>query len=121
MILMKNKLFKLWRFLLPFLFVFFLIHFLKDITQDILVIKTPLDIFGDAKEDLSFLSSYFQNIYLYGFGGLSFLAEAFILYAIPTILKRRENKISKLEKWLVASVIFLIIFFVTAILLDPKF
>ena len=90
---MKNKLFRIWRFLLPFLFIFFLIHFLKDITQDILRINTPLNIFGDIKENLSFLPSSLQNVYLYGLGGLSFIAEAFILYAIPTILKRKDGSV----------------------------
>jgi hypothetical protein len=118
---MKNKLLKVWRFLLPFFFVFFLIHLLKDITQDILMIKTPLDIFGDAKEDLSFLSPAFQKIYLYGLGSLSFITEVFILYAIPTVLRKKENKISELEKWLIASIVFLAIFFIIATLLDPRF
>lgn len=119
--MIRKIIFKTWRFLLLPLFIFFLVHFIKDITQDILVIKTPLDIFGDAKEDLSFLPSTLQKIYLYGLGGLSFVAETFILYAIPTILRRRESNISRLEKWLMISIAFLFIFFATAILLDPRF
>jgi len=54
-------------------------------------------------------------------GGLSFIAEAFILYAIPTTLKSKERKISKIEKWLMISVAFLFVFFTIAILLDPRF
>jgi len=115
----KKKLFKIWRFILPFLFIFFLIHFLKDITQDILKITTPLDIFGDAKEDLSFLSPTLQNIFLYGLGGLSFLAEIFLLISIPVVLKRK--KFSKLEKVVFITIVLLVLFFIICTLLDPRY
>lgn len=115
---MKARLFRLWRFLLPFFFIFFLIHFLKDITQDILVIRTPLDILGDVKEDLSFLPPISQKIYLYGLRGLSFITEAFILYTIPVVWKKKEARISMLEKWLIAAVLYLFLFFAIAISLS---
>jgi hypothetical protein len=113
------KLFKLWRLLLPFLFLFIFIHFLKDITQDILGIKTPLDIFGDVKEDLSWLPKNIRSVYLFGLGGLSFLAEGFLLISIPFIWKRQS--FSKLEKYIVIATAFLLLFFITAILLDPNY
>lgn len=115
----KNKLFKIWRLILPFLFIFFVTHFLKDITQDIFRIKTPLDIFGDVKEDLSKLPSTLQYTYLYGLGGLSFLLEAFLLIGIPLVLKR--EKFSKLEKVVVVTIVFLLVFFIIATLLDPRY
>jgi len=113
-----RKLFKIWRAFLPFLFVFVLVHLLKDITQDILRVKSPLDIFGDAKEDLSDLPVVGQKLYLYGLGGLSVLAEMFLLISIPIIRKR--SGFSKLEKVAVVATIFLLTFFTTAILLDPS-
>ena len=111
------NLFKIWRIFLPFLFLFVLIHFLKDITQDILGIKTPLDVFGDIKEDLSGQPTIIQNLYFYGLGGLSFFAEGFMIVAIPFAWKR--GKFSKLDKYIVAATIFLLLFFMTAIMLDP--
>lgn len=114
-----NKLFKIWRFILPFLFLFVLLHFLKDITQDILGTPTPLDLLGDVKEDVSFLPNNLKNVYFYGFGVLSFLAEGFLLVSIPLIWKR--NAISKLEKYSIAATVYLFIFFATAILLDPRY
>jgi membrane-associated protease RseP (regulator of RpoE activity) len=114
-----KKLFRVWRIFLPILFFFVSIHFLKDITQDILRIQTPLDIFGDAKEDLSSLSTTSQNLYLYGLGGLSFLAEAFLLISIPIIRKRKN--FSELEKVVVIATGFLLLFFLIAITLDPRY
>lgn len=114
-----GKLFKMWRFALPFLFLFVLIHFLKDITQDIFRIETPLDIFGDVKENLSSLSSTAQNLYYYGLGGLSFFAEAFLLISIPVVLKRKQ--FSKLEKYVLIISVALLLFFVVAILQDPRY
>ena len=55
---MENIFYKIWKVLLPFIYLFVLIHFTKDITQDILKISSPLDIFGDAQEDISFLPKF---------------------------------------------------------------
>ena len=60
-----KSVFNIWRLLLPFLYIFILVHFLKDITQDILKISTPLDLFGDVKEDISFLSTTPDNFLLW--------------------------------------------------------
>jgi len=114
-----GKLLKAWRYFLPILFLFVLVHFAKDITQDILKISTPLDIFGDAKEDLSGLSTITKNLYLYGLGGLSFIVEIFLLVSIPVVLKRKRY--TKLEKYVTIATIFLLLFFVVATILDPRF
>lgn len=116
---MKNKLFRLWQKFLIVIFVFVVIHFAKDITQDILHIATPLDIFGDAKEDLSFLPNSLQKIYLYGLGGFSFLAELILIFYLPKLWK--EEKLTKTGKLVIFLVLFLLIFFVTATLLDPRY
>src|SRR3989344_1888745 len=101
--------FKLWRkFLLPLIFVFVLIHFAKDITQDILRISSPLDVFGDAKEDISFLPKSLQLVFWYGLGGFSFIVEAFLLVAIPKVMK--TNDLTRLGKWVIAGVLYLLIF-----------
>ncbi|MFH1841104.1 MAG: hypothetical protein ABH807_03045, partial [Candidatus Shapirobacteria bacterium] len=55
--------YKLWRKILPLILLFVSIHFLKDITQDVLRIPTFLDVFGDVKEDLSFLPDYLRMFY----------------------------------------------------------
>ena len=116
---MDNKLYKIWRLILPFLFIFVLIHFLKDITQDILKIKTPLDILGDVEENLSSLSTTAQKTYLYGLGGLSVIAEVFLIVSIPIVWRRRT--FSKLEKITMVVVGLLLLFFLVAITLDPRY
>lgn len=115
-----NKLaFRIWRAVLPFLYIFIFIHFLKDITQDILRISTPLDIFGDVKEDISFLSKPLQLIFYYGLGGFSFIIEAFLLIAIPKIIRRRQ--ITFLEKFVIGGILYLLVFLTACILLDPRY
>ncbi len=75
-----------------FLYIFILIHFLKNITQDILLrISYPLDLFGDVKEDISFLSKPLQLTFYYGLGDFSFIVGAFLLITIPKIIKRKEE------------------------------
>ncbi|MFH0749441.1 MAG: hypothetical protein V1917_00825 [Candidatus Gottesmanbacteria bacterium] len=114
---MKILIYKLWRKLLPILYIFVLIHFLKDITQDILKIPTFLDLLGDVREDISSFPLVIQNIFtLLGYG--SFVAEIFLLVSIPITLKKKE--MSVLEKVVVAVVLFLLFFFMAAILLDPR-
>lgn len=116
--MIKNFLYKIWKALLPFIYVYVLIHFAKDITQDILRISSPLDIFGDAKEDISFLPKFLQLVFYYGLGGFSFFTGGFLLIAIPKII--RLNKITKLEKWTIAGVLYLFIFLGVCIILDPN-
>lgn len=117
---MFNKiLFKIWRLVLPIIFIFFLIHFLKDITQDILRIATPLDIFGDAQEDLSSFPPIFRTIFWYVLGPLSFLGELYLLITIPKIYK---NKLfTKQEAYILAVIIGLFVYLIACILLDPRF
>lgn len=115
---MEAKAFMIWRKLLPFVFIFVLVHFLKDVTQDILKIPTPLDYLGDVKEDLSSFPVIAQNLFmLLGIG--SFVAEAFILVAIPVVIRKKE--IILLEKVVCIVLIALILFFLVATFLDPRF
>ncbi|OGD83578.1 hypothetical protein A2572_04740 [Candidatus Collierbacteria bacterium RIFOXYD1_FULL_40_9] len=105
-------------FLLSLIWVVTLIHFFKDITQDILRIPTILDVFGNIQEDVSWLPTWTQYL-VYGAGISSFLAEVFLLISIP-IVKNREEK-SSLEKWVAGVVFFMLIYFPIVILLDPRF
>lgn len=105
-------------FLLSLIWVITLIHFLKDITQDILRIPTILDVFGNIQEDVSWLPIWTQYL-VYGAGISSFLAEIFLLISIP-IVNNREEK-SSLEKWVAGVVIFMLIYFPLVILLDPRY
>jgi len=115
---LRVKVYKLWRTLLPFLYVVVLIHFLKDITQDILKISTPLDLLGDVKEDISIFPIFFQNLFI-SLGIGSFIAEFFLLVAIPVVIRRREA--SLLEKTIFIIFLCLGVYFLAATLLDPRF
>src|SRR3990167_6058668 len=107
---------RIWKNILPFVFIIIFVHLLKDITQDILKIGTPLDLLGDAREDLTLWSRPFQMAYLYGLGGLSIIAEVFLLFSIPKVWK--DTKFNKLDTYILAILVLLILFFITAILLD---
>lgn len=115
---MSTKIYKFWKKILPILYIVILIHLLKDITQDILKIHTFLDLMGDAKEDISSFPLVVQNIFsLLGYG--SFVVEIALLISIPIIFKRKQ--LTTLEIIVIMMILFLIGFFVTAILLDPRF
>ena len=107
------------RILLFLIFIAVLIHFSKDITQDILHVASPLDLFGDIQEDISFLPNTLQLFFYYGFGGLSFISEGFLLITIPKIIIKQGNPI--LERWVYISLFYLVIFLLTCLLLDPRF
>jgi hypothetical protein len=104
-------------FLLSLIWVVTLIHFLKDITQDILGIPTFLDVFGNIQEDIRHLP-YWIQLLIFSAGIGSVLAEIFLLVSIPIIKQRRET--SALEKLVVLVVIFMLIYFPVVMLLDPR-
>ena len=115
---LRVKVYKIWRILLPFLYVVVLIHFLKDITQDILKIPTHLDLLGDVKEDISMFPVFFQNLFI-SMGVGSFIAEVFLLVAIPVVIKRKGA--SLLGKTIFVVFLCLGAYFLAATLLDPRF
>jgi hypothetical protein len=101
------------------LWVFITIHFFKDITQDILRVPTFLDTFGDVVENLSWLPIWGQQMYLYGLGGISFIAEVILIYTIPfAVFKKSTLTKNRLIKFCIC---YLLIFFLIAVLLDPRF
>lgn len=100
------------------IFVLVAAHFLKDITQDILKIPTFLDLMGDVNEDLSVLPGFLRQGFLI-LGYSSFLAELFLLAAIPFIILKKSSV--RLEKIVWGCVIFLILYLLSATLLDPRF
>ena len=116
---MNNCISKITKIFLGIVYIFVFIHFLKDITQDILRISSPLDMFGDIKEDISFLPPAYQFIFYYGLGGLSFVVEVFLLIAIPNIIWGKKT--IKLKKLTFAGILYLFIFLITCTLLDPRF
>ena len=107
------------KIILGIIYIFILLHFFKDITQDTLGISTPLDIFGNVKEDISFLPYSIQLVFGYSFGGLPFIVEAFLLIAITKLFLKKQNE--NLRKWIFAGILYLLIFFLICILLDPRF
>ena len=98
-------------------YIAILIHFLKDITQDILRINSPLDLFGNIQENLSFLPSFLQKVYLYGFGGLSLIAEIVLLLFIPKIIFKKASEMDFL--FVKHSFLYLVLFIVLCVTLDP--
>jgi hypothetical protein len=109
-----NIYYKIWRFFLPFIFVFVLIHFIKDITQDILQIETVLDIFGNACEDISGFSNLLKMLWVWA-GVNSFLLEFFLLISLPLLI--RNKTFSKLELYSIIATVLLLLFLIISILL----
>ena len=114
---MKNKN-KITNFILIIIFAFFFIHFFKDVTQDILKIKTPLDYLGNVNEDLTSFNSLIKNLFNIA-AYLSFIGELFLIIAIPMYLS--NNKKNYLLKYIWAILILFSIYFLIVISLDPKF
>ena len=110
---------KIIKFFLIFIYIFILIHFLKDITQDILRLPSPLDMFGDIKEDISFLPPVLQHFFYYVLGGMSFMVEGFLLVAIPKVLL--DINTDTLKKLVFMGIGYLLTFLITCTLLDPRF
>lgn len=115
---MRKFLYKVWRFLLPFIFLIVFVHFLKDITQDILKIPTALDLLGNVNEDLSVFPPYVQHLII-GLGFISFGVETFLVVAIPQVIKNKKN--TKLENFVIVSLLFLVFYFISVTLMDPRY
>lgn len=114
----KNlKVFRLWKIFLIPIFTFVIIHFLKDITQDLLGVPTILDIFGNANEDLSNFHPYGIWVY-HWFMVNTFFLEIFLLVYIQKTWRRKT--FSKTDIIIFSSIIYLIIAFTLATLLDPR-
>ena len=105
-----------WKLSLYFLFIFFFLHFLKDITQDILHIATPLDSLGNINEDLSVLSPGMQTI----FTGLAYFSYALEVILIVSISKAlRTKKITQYDKIALGGTFMMGIIFILFALTDP--
>ncbi len=100
------------------IFIVVLIHFIKDITQDILHIPSIFDFLGNINENLSSLNPIITKTILF-LGYLSFFVEITILIVIPIILKNNfQNR--KLTKFLLGIVLYLVIYFLSVSFLDPN-
>jgi hypothetical protein len=99
-------------------YVAVLIHFIKDITQDIFRISSPMDKFGNIEENISFLPVFLQKAYFYGLGGLSFLAEILLLVYLPKIIIERSTRTDRMI--VRYSFLYLCLFLLLCAVLDPK-
>lgn len=115
---MQKNLYKIWRFFLPIIFLIVWVHFLKDITQDILKISTFLDLLGNINEDLSAFPPLIQKIII-ALGFVSFGVETFLIMAIPKVIKDKGR--SKLEPYVIGSLLILVIYFISVVLMDPHY
>jgi len=114
----NSKYFRLWKvFLIP-VFAFVVIHFLKDIIQDLLGISTILDVFGDAREDLSRFSEPFIWFYHWFMVNTIFL-EIFLLIYVPKTWRRKS--FTREDIAVLSAIVYLIIAFTSSILLDPRY
>jgi len=106
------------RIILKLIFVITSIHFLKDITQDILHVSTILDYLGNVQEDLTNLSPFFAGIIVIS-GYLSFIGEIIIITLVPVILKNNFQQKTH-NTILLITCIALALYFLSVSILDPK-
>lgn len=57
------KLYRLWKIFTLIISTFLFLHFLKDITQDLLHIDTVLDVMGDIQEETTRLPKFVTPVY----------------------------------------------------------
>lgn len=113
----RKKLFLAWKFVLIPIFIFIAIHFLKDITQDLLGVSTFLDVFGDVKEDLSAFPNWL--VWVYHWAGVNtFLMEGFLLFSIPKTWGRKA--FSKVDLVNAGFLLYIVAIFIIATFLGPQ-
>ena len=116
--LSKENILKLWKLILIPVYVLVALHFVKDITQDILQIPTILDWLGNVNEDLSRLPETLVWFYHWAMVN-TFFVELFLLIAIPKCWRSKRS--SKLDLVILISLFYLLAMFSLATLLDPKY
>ena len=114
----KNRFFIVWKIFLIFIYFFALVHFLKDITQDVLEIPTVLDVFGNIHENLNGFPEAFVWVYHWAMVN-PFFVEFFLLVTVPGAWKRRE--FTKLDAIILVAIIYVTTMFFLATYLDPRF
>lgn len=105
------------KILFGIVWVFVFVHFLKDLTQDILHIATPLDLLGDVNEDISIFPVWLQTTFNY-FAYLSFIGEIFLIICIPLAIRLKSLKLIKTS---IIVFIVLIGYLGLCTALDPRF
>ena len=85
---------KLARLILLFIYFIVLLHFLKDIAQDLLKISTPLDLLGDTQEDLARFPVLIKSLFLVA-GILTYFIEAALLALIPYFFVTKSKQVEK--------------------------
>ncbi|GEM_PF-6964985 len=104
------------RFFLPTLWIVVFLHLLKDITQDLLGVKTPLDLLGNIQEDLSSFSLP-QKVFVYILHAVALYLQLLILLIVPAYLKTGSKNHQII---LLLSFSFLTLYLLFLVQLDPS-
>jgi len=104
-----------WKIFLFPLGILFLLHFAKDITQDVLGISTFLDKLGDLKEDASHLPDWLLWIYHWGWVNATLAQPLIAFFVFQTW---RKDKFNKYDLYIVSLVGFFLIMFLWAYFLS---
>ena len=101
---MKNLTLVNKKLLLLAIWIIMLIHFLKDMTQDILGIPSVLDLFGNIQENTSTFPIWLEYLYHWAMVN-TFIGELILIFLIPKYIFKTINR---LEKLLIIGFIFYI-------------
>ncbi|MFA7300815.1 MAG: hypothetical protein WC069_00695 [Candidatus Shapirobacteria bacterium] len=112
---MAHKLQHCWRFLIIPLFVVTILHFIKDITQDILGVSTFLDKIGDINENISNFPVWLTWLYHWAMVN-TFFMEGALLVTLP--LDWKNKRFTKFSIINISMVLYIIALFIVAYLLQ---
>ncbi len=98
--------YKIWKTSLIFFFVLVCLHFLKDITQDILSVPTVLDNLGNIEENINYFPMWLTWLYHWAWVN-AFFAELAIILLIP--LKFKETSFNKKDLLIVVCLSYILV------------
>ncbi|KKR05692.1 MAG: hypothetical protein UT34_C0002G0199 [candidate division WS6 bacterium GW2011_GWF2_39_15] len=107
----------IWKTFLTVVFLLVGIHFVKDITQDILSLDTFLNKFGDINENITKFPEWLVWFYHWAMVN-TFFGEILILLCIPKSYMRKKFEWKREEKIIVGTLLYIVVMFTVAYFLS---
>lgn len=101
--------------LLSLVWVLAVVHFLKDLSQDLLGITTVLDNLGDIKEDISSFPLWLEHLYHWAMVN-TVIGEVILVVLIPKYIFRTINILEK--RLIIGFLLYIPVMFFIAFLLS---
>lgn len=108
---------QIWKIFIILLAIFFGIHFLKDIFQDVLGLSNPILDRLDIKESTFGLSNFTLCLYYGGWIIATLLQPVFILLTVKSC---KSRKFSKHDSWLILIITLFILMLAWSLILSQR-